>query len=103
MLRLTIEMWEEIRISKNYLIKDSLSSTLLHEKKIQDHILTAKTQTFCTEPDCSADGKSCTSQSTVKIQKLGTVWFQNAAMHPNNADRMVNSVDPNQTAPFGAV
>ena len=52
---------------------------------------------------------------TIKILKLGhqkspcnfpknrTVWFNNAVMHPKDADGMANSVDPDQTAPQGAV
>ena len=31
------------------------------------------------------------------------VWRFNAEMHPNDADEMANSEDPNQTAPKGAV
>ena len=30
-------------------------------------------------------------------------WFYSAVMQPNDADGMANSVDPDQTAPFGAV
>ena len=30
-------------------------------------------------------------------------WFYSAAMQPNDADGMANSVDPDQTAHFGAV
>ena len=32
-----------------------------------------------------------------------TAWFHNAVMCPKDAGRMANSVDPDQTAPFGAV
>ena len=31
------------------------------------------------------------------------MWLYNSVMSPNNADRMANSVDPDQTAPAGAV
>ena len=32
----------------------------------------------------------------------GTVWLFSAAMYPNYTDRIINSVDSDQTAPFGA-
>ena len=32
-----------------------------------------------------------------------TMWLYHRVMRPNNADRMANSVDPDQTAPLGAV
>ena len=31
------------------------------------------------------------------------MWFYNRVMSPNDADGMANSVDPDQTAPVGAV
>ena len=53
---------------------------------------------------------------TVKILNIGTpktitmicpkmeqVWLNNAAMCPKDADGMANSVEPDQTAPLGAV
>ena len=30
------------------------------------------------------------------------MWFYHSMMCPNDADRMVNSEDPDQTAPLGA-
>ena len=30
------------------------------------------------------------------------MWLYNRVMSPNDADRMANSVDPDQTAPVGA-
>ena len=35
--------------------------------------------------------------------KVWTVWLYHKVMSPNDADGMVNSVDPDQTAPLGAV
>ena len=35
--------------------------------------------------------------------KIWTMWLYHRVMSPNNADRMANSVDPDQTAPLGAV
>ena len=35
--------------------------------------------------------------------KLGTLWSYNVGMCPKDADGMANSVDPDQTAPLGAV
>ena len=32
-----------------------------------------------------------------------TMWLYHRVMSPNDADRMANSVDPDQTAPLGAV
>ena len=31
------------------------------------------------------------------------MWLYHRVMSPNNTDRMANSVDPDQTAPLGAV
>ena len=35
--------------------------------------------------------------------KILTMWLYRRVMSPNDADGMANSVDPNQTAPLGAV
>ena len=35
--------------------------------------------------------------------KIWTMWLYHRVMSPNDADGMVNSVDPDQTAPLGAV
>ena len=45
---------------------------------------------------------SDTRKYTVKILKFD-VWIFYREMRPNNADGMANSVDPDQTAPLGAV
>ena len=35
--------------------------------------------------------------------KIWTMWLYPRVMSPNDADGMANSVDPDQTAPLGAV
>ena len=35
--------------------------------------------------------------------KFWTMWLYHRVMSPNDADGMANSVDPDQTAPLGAV
>ena len=35
--------------------------------------------------------------------KIWTMWLYHRVMSPNDADGMANSVDPDQTAPVGAV
>ena len=35
--------------------------------------------------------------------KIWTMWLYHTVMSPNDAERMANSVDPDQTAPLGAV
>ena len=35
--------------------------------------------------------------------KIWTMWLYHKVMSPNDADGMANSVDPDQTAPLGAV
>ena len=35
--------------------------------------------------------------------KIWTMWLYHRVMSPNDADRMANGVDPDQTAPLGAV
>ena len=37
------------------------------------------------------------------IKRLWCIWLYHRVMSPNDADRMANSVDPDQTAPVGAV
>ena len=37
------------------------------------------------------------------INKIWTMWLYHRVKSPNDADRMVNSVDPDQTVPLGAV
>ena len=34
---------------------------------------------------------------------MWTMWLYHKVMSPNNADGLANSVDPDQTAPLGAV
>ena len=38
-----------------------------------------------------------------KHPKLWTMWLYHRVMSPNDANGMANSVDPDQTAPLGAV
>ena len=49
-------------------------------------------------PKYSDTQKICCNHS-----KIWTMWLYHRVMSPNNADRMANSVDPDQTAPLGAV
>ena len=44
-----------------------------------------------------------TPKKFVVITKIWTMWLYHRVMSPNDADGMANSVDPNQTAPLGAV
>ena len=44
-------------------------------------------------PKYSDTQKSCCNHS-----KIWTIWLYHRVMGPNNADRMANSVDPDQTA-----
>ena len=37
------------------------------------------------------------------VVKISTLWLYHRVMSPNDADGMANSVDPDQTAPLGAV
>ena len=41
--------------------------------------------------------------AAVFLPKIWSVWFYHAFMCPKDADRMANSVDPDKTAPSGAV
>ena len=49
-------------------------------------------------PKYSDTQKICSNHS-----KIWTMWLYHRVMCPKNADRMANSVDPDQTAPLGAV
>ena len=49
-------------------------------------------------PKYSDTQKICCNHS-----KIWTVWLYHRVMSTNDADRMANSVDPDQTAPLGAV
>ena len=39
----------------------------------------------------------------VIVVKIGAIWFYGAVLCPKDADGMANSVDPDQTAPWGTV
>ena len=43
------------------------------------------------------------TQNICNQSKIWTVWLYRRVMSPNDADGMANSVDPDQTAPLGAV
>ena len=49
-------------------------------------------------PKYSDTQKICCNHS-----KIWTMWLYHTVMSPNDADGMANSVDPDQTAPLGAV
>ena len=49
-------------------------------------------------PKYSDTKKICYNHS-----KIGTMWLYHSVMSPNDADGVANSVDPDQTAPLGAV
>ena len=49
-------------------------------------------------PKYSDTQKICCNHS-----KIWTMWLYHRVMSPNDADAMANSVDPDQTAPLGAV
>ena len=49
-------------------------------------------------PKYSDAQKICCNHS-----KIWTMWLYHRVMSPTDADRMANSVDPDQTAPQGAV
>ena len=49
-------------------------------------------------PKYSDTPKICCNHS-----KILTMWLYHRVMSPNDADGMANSVDPDQTAPLGAV
>ena len=44
-----------------------------------------------------------TRENCGNVPKIRTTWFYRIVMHPKDTDRMANSVDPDQTAPVGAV
>ena len=55
--------------------------------------------TICRKfPKYSDTQKICCNHS-----KIWTMWLYQRVMSPNDADGMANSVDPDQTAPLGAV
>ena len=55
-------------------------------------------QSYRNDPKFSDTQKICCNHS-----KVWTVWLYHRVMSPNDADGMANSVDPDQTAPLGAV
>ena len=44
-----------------------------------------------------------TPKKFVVITQVWTMWLYHRVTSPNDADGMANSVDPDQTAPLGAV
>ena len=58
----------------------------------------------CTHSDYRNDPKfSDTQNICCNHSKVWTMWLYHRLMSPNDADGMANSVDPDQTAPLGAV
>ena len=53
---------------------------------------------YCKFPKYSDTQKICCNHS-----KIWTMWLYHRVMSLNDTDRMANSVDPDQTAPLGAV
>ena len=53
---------------------------------------------YCKFPKYLDTQKICCNHS-----KIWTMWLYHTVMSPNNADKMANSVDPDQTAPLEAV
>ena len=53
---------------------------------------------YCKSPKYSDPQTICCNHS-----KIWTMWLYHRVMSPNDADGMANSVDPDQTAPLGAV
>ena len=53
---------------------------------------------YCKFPKYSDTQKICCNHF-----KIWTMWLHHRVMCPNDADRMANSVGPDQTAPLGAV
>ena len=58
----------------------------------------APAEFYCKFPKYSDTPKICCNHS-----KIWTMWLYHSVMSPNDADGMANSVDPDQTAPIGAV
>ena len=57
-----------------------------------------KNVNYCKFPKYSDTQNICCNHS-----KIWTMWLYHTVMSPNHADRMANSVDPDQTAPLGTV
>ena len=55
-------------------------------------------QLYRNDPKFSDTQNICCNHS-----KVWTMWLYHTLMSPNDADGMANSVDPDQTAPLGAV
>ena len=55
-------------------------------------------QQYCKFPIYSDTQKICYNHS-----KIWTMWLYHRVISPNDADGMANSIDPDQTAPLGAV
>ena len=53
---------------------------------------------YCKFPKYSDTQTICCNHS-----KILTMWLYHRVMSPNDADGMANSIDPDQTAPLGAV
>ena len=57
-----------------------------------------KNWNYCNDPKFSD-----TQNNFCNHSKVWTMWLNHRLMSPNDADGMANSVDPDQTAPLGAV
>ena len=85
-------------------IRGPLTFFLLHQSLILLHIFKVSFVDIVEQTDYRKFPKySETQKICCNHTKIWTMWLYHRVMSPNDADRMTNSVNPDQTAPLGAV
>ena len=82
-------------------LSKNLESVKIDRKSVFKSSL--KTQHSTNKPYRKFPKYSDTQNICCNHSKIWTMWLYQREMNPNDADRMANSVDPDQTAPLGAV
>ena len=80
------------------MLKGAGENTSLANEYILSRYCIKMTRNYHNFPKYSDTQKICCNHS-----KIWTMWLYKRVMSPNDADGMANSVDPDQTAPLGAV
>ena len=79
-------------------VSSSYSSTQQFTVGADLRICSGEMNNYCKNPKNLDSRKNSCSHP-----KILTKWLCRRVMHPKDADRLANSVDPDQTAPLGAV
>ena len=89
------ELWSDLEHGEQSHAIEMSGSVAAAKVKVITHTQLTMYHKF---PKYSDTQRICCNHS-----KIWTIWLYHRVLSPNDADRMANSVDPDQTAPLGAV